>query len=345
MSLSHKNWVPKKNWIIACLLFSLIIVLVAKFGPGVYSGFQSKHNHQASEDQEYDSYKKEMVQLVSLKEPEEIFKKMKSDLPNNQMLKSNCRSLTHKIGNAVLEKYNYDVKKALSYSDLLCGSGYIHGVIEYFLKNSKDPEKEIATLCSQIKGVYCPRGLGHGFMLYNDFKIEPSLDLCKKLDFKSQGECSAGVFMEILDAENTSYKFEINSVNTDSPQTLCQDRQPNFRNSCYYYVGRYLYNKNKTTMKNLSSLCEAFNQEDKKNCVVGTGAAIMVDNFFETKNIEKFCAEFNNDSKKDCYRGATDIFLFRNVDTGKTVSDLCSNIQSEQERNTCLGNSNTYYSM
>ncbi|MBC7471837.1 MAG: hypothetical protein H7196_01025 [candidate division SR1 bacterium] len=105
---------------------------------------------------------------------------MKSDLLNSQILKSTCHSLTYIVGNAVLEKYNYDVKKAISHTDLLYGGGYIHGVIEYFLKNSKYPEKEIATLCDQIKNLYCPHGLGHGFMLYNKYKVEPSLNLCKK---------------------------------------------------------------------------------------------------------------------------------------------------------------------
>jgi hypothetical protein len=78
----------------------------------------------------------------------------------------------------------------------ICGSGYIHGVIEEHFAHVKDVNTEMFKVCATQEGK-CFHGVGHGFMYYTYNDLPQSLQLCDKYtDSFARINCYDGVFME-----------------------------------------------------------------------------------------------------------------------------------------------------
>src|SRR5258708_35960583 len=66
----------------------------------------------------------------------------------NNTIANECHGITHIIGNNAYLKYK-DINKALTYYDEMCGSGYIHGIIEQRfadIKNDAEVYKILPTI-------------------------------------------------------------------------------------------------------------------------------------------------------------------------------------------------------
>ena len=82
-----------------------------------------------------------------------------------------CHLFSHHIGASLLEKYNFDLKKAFNSCSKECIQGCYHGVLEEYISTSNWKPEEVATrgpeLCESITDDkllirQCVHGVGHG---------------------------------------------------------------------------------------------------------------------------------------------------------------------------------------
>jgi len=119
-----------------------------------------------------------------------------------------CHLLAHVVGEANLEKYNFDSGKAFSSCSFGCIEGCFHGVMEAYV-SSKVDQTQISSL---IKGMcesvssnsllrrQCIHGVGHGLLSQNYLSLNDAINACDYFGNTFRIEtCRGGVFMENMD--------------------------------------------------------------------------------------------------------------------------------------------------
>jgi hypothetical protein len=283
--------------------------------------------------QEYLDYATILTKLVNEKDPQAALNKIAQDFNSNPLVQDKCHSLTHVIGNVALEKYNYDIKKTLTFNKEVCGGGYTHGIIEHFLTTSKNPENEILTLCgSNDEG--CFHGMGHGIMILKKYNTDESVKLCQKLKNNvQQVRCGEGVFMEIFDAENASDDAKL-PLDEPNPTARCSKYNSLYQDTCYYYGGRFIFRQKKDPKIALSE-CLKFRSANRNSCVKGMSAGIVRANLFNAYKMEDFCPSAK-DLKNTCYQGAVNYQLFIINDLNETKNNFCGKFKNNIEKSLCL---------
>jgi len=125
---------------------------------------------------------------------------------NAQRVVSDCHHWSHFIGEASLEKHNFDMGKAFSSCTFGCSSGCFHGVMERYLRYETEPANvisKIKNMCDSIENWdrkrECVHGLGHGLLAHEYLPLRDAIDACNSLDSDWRSKCIGGLTMEYMD--------------------------------------------------------------------------------------------------------------------------------------------------
>jgi len=154
---------------------------------------------------------------------------------------NNCHFLIHVVGEANLEKHNFNPGKAFATCELGCAEGCFHGVMARYIDEKADPHtvaSEVKSMCDTVSmGVRepgkaelrdaageCAHGIGHGLAAHGFFSIPEATKLCQSFDNKyREGRCRQGIMMEHV----TEHVTELLGLEEDElPKILSQICEP-----------------------------------------------------------------------------------------------------------------------
>jgi len=125
-----------------------------------------------------------------------------------QRLVSDCHILTHFIGEANLEKHDFDIGGAIASCAVgECRYGCVHGAVERYSRNEPDPYEfisKISDMCESLEGDFaqkmnCAHGVGHGLFTHNYLSPQEAIYACEALGEQWTPFCIDGVAMQNVD--------------------------------------------------------------------------------------------------------------------------------------------------
>ncbi len=115
-------------------------------------------------------------------------------------------AIAHGLGRFAYQAYGYDITLTLGECSYEVFQGCLHGALQYFFddvaaKGGKVDQATIRSTCAASKSDFeiyaCLHGVGHGVMLFTNYKLHESLDMCAMLEgWFAQHSCYGGVYME-----------------------------------------------------------------------------------------------------------------------------------------------------
>lgn len=270
------------------LFFFVLLVIVAGEGSFVFLDFiknrlPSPPKECFGKSNEYDKwmcfnpYFKELVNKVSVVYAMNEAKKFK-----NEKIIDDCHLNAHFIGEATLEKYDFDAGKAFASCEFGCIEGCFHGVMERYVRYESDPYtavEKVKNMCDTVSSPnskleetlksQCAHGIGHGLVAHGFLPLVEALDACRSLYY--EGRCLGGVAME--------------------------------------YIEQYLALEENELKETLPEICMPFGELDNPvamhNCVINIGIALMWYTKHDLVRSKELCKELGKQQHIDsCKEGA-----------------------------------------
>lgn len=248
----------------------------------------------------YDDATVETVRIVERKDPPAALRRLRDILEDEPELESLCHGLVHEIGHAAYEKLGFE--GALAHEDDLCGSGYIHGIVETHLDRVRDIEAALPTICDP-DAAKCFHGVGHGLMYKLDNDLSKSVALCGTYGKNFQRiQCAEGVFMETYDSET---RFHASSfLKEDDPFFACRGLDPVNEGVCAFYATRYYLRVHPRDYEGAMAWCATEVPEGPRDaCIKGVGDSAMKQNIDDPLFVEAICDTAPEDKRHYCIEG------------------------------------------
>ena len=124
----------------------------------------------------------------------------------------------------------------------MCGGGFIHGVIETVLGESKDPGRDLLRVCAPDNSGSCFHGVGHGVMFATGMDVPAALDLCDRSPSPElSNRCGEGVFMQLfssdLSAQHVAGEETVDIARDPTrAQARCRTVRAHYAANCWFYV-------------------------------------------------------------------------------------------------------------
>ncbi len=232
-----------------------------------------------------------------------------------------CHGLAHQIGHAALDRYGF--QDALRYEDDICGSGYLHGVIEARFAGVPDADVPALFAAACPPGSpKCFHGLGHGLMAaYND-DIDHSLTLCHTLDHLFQkAKCAEGVFMEHFASNGHPTPPTAPGDDTADPFAVCRGRELGDRNVCAFYAPRAFLALHPDEYAAAVTWCQASDPLTVPLCLKGLGSAAMKAHITEPLTAVVACTGLGGTNRAACIEGliSYEIVHFADPEHGRSL--------------------------
>ena len=274
----------------------------------------------------------ELSSIIQAQNPKIALEELSHRVNSNNDIASFCHALTHELGRISYAKYK-NLDTTLSYQDDVCGSGYLHGVIESRIGNAKNILEELRTVCMPMHQGRCYHAAGHGLMFYTANNLPKALDLC---DFYTKSQkiyCLEGVFMEnyITDQKTHPSKY----LNSQDPFFPCRGQNALREEICYFYTPRYYVEElHKNDYKGALDMCDKSGNAHKISCTRGVGSVLAKHNFKEPKTIEALCMSGQKNQVASCIDGALGYYIvnFNSVQKGY---DLCNGFADSHNKYVC----------
>lgn len=277
---------------------------------------------------EIEELRKSLITLVYSHDPQTALQTLQAKLLNDSIA-NQCHSLTHSIGHAAYDKYK-DVSKALIYTNEMCGSGYIHGVIEERFATLTDLNTEVQKICVPDNHGICFHGIGHGFMYFTNNDLTLSLSFCDNLSSDYQrNNCYDGVFMENFEGDQINHPTRY--LNPDNPTFPCNQMKNKYKESCYFYDVRYYLLLHSRAYVSAFSWCHTLEQEYILTCFKGVGSALMKQNLNEPEFTDALCSKTQTEREKAvCIDGMVSYYLTNYFSVKKGIS-MCTGLSLNKE--------------
>jgi len=248
----------------------------------------------------YEQAADEARSIVQEDDPSAALAFLRETLADDSELESLCHGLVHEVGHAAYEKLGFD--GALAYEDDLCGSGYIHGIVETHLDNVRDIEAALPTICEQ-GSAKCFHGVGHGLMYKLDNDLPKSVSLCGTFGENFQRiQCAEGVFMETYDSETRFHASPF--LKEDDPFFACRGLDPVNEGVCAFYATRYYLKLHPREYERTIEWCMTDVPERPRDaCIKGVGDTAMKQNINEPLFVESVCEWAPVDKRHYCIEG------------------------------------------
>lgn len=279
---------------------------------------------------EYQKIADSLNEEVKEKGPTEAFATLTKLMGENKDVLRDCHGLVHEIGHASYEKLQ-DFPVAIKYEDKLCGSGYLHGVIESYFSNTPDVMEKIKTVCDVYSDKTdhgrCMHGIGHGIMFYNQNDLPAAVQTCASFeDSESQIRCSEGVYMENFGTNEDMHQSEY--LKPEDPFYPCAEQDEKFKGVCYFYSPIYYLNLHNDDYETALKWCLSAEADQVMACTKGLGSRAMKYNLADAKLVESICESGTADQKPTCIDGMISYYLvnFESLSKGRK---LCSELKPE----------------
>lgn len=256
--------------------------------------------------------------MVADTDPTTAFAYLEKLILHDPEIENDCHDSVHEIGHAAYEKFGFT--ESMKYQSDLCGSGYIHRVVESYFEEHKGEEINPLTLCSKTDG-RCFHGLGHGYMFYFDYDLHNSVEACEQLPAGfARGNCLDGVFMQYFSTGDAA-------TLTDTSFDICDLFNGYARGSCYFYAPRYhlVYPDLYT---GVYSLCKKLPNIDRAGCIKGIGSGLTKYNITRLNIPENFCFQLEPADERACVSGILSYYIVHYNDHQKG-KDVCSSFSQE----------------
>jgi hypothetical protein len=287
----------------------------------------------------------EMLGLVK-KDPKLAFSKYREILLQEPENHNICHGVAHEMGHEAFEALGFD--KAMEYQDGLCGSGYVHGIVEarfgYF--DTKNITKELKTICTSNKNA-CFHGIGHGLMIVTDLDTEESLKHCDKLPNMGPKNCYEGVWMHQFDLEETGGHAETTATTSyeiyefaKNSEALCRNTSSKYKTSCYFYLPRIYAHIVEEPIPNLEKLCGMIDQNEYRvTCLIGTGHMLMKYHMADPISVFRKCEKFENINwHASCKEGGAMYYLYDSISSigeGGDYKNICQVFSDKRDKSIC----------
>jgi hypothetical protein len=247
-----------------------------------------------------------------------------------------CHPLAHEVGHAA---YAHDGLKALDANDDICGSGYMHGIIESHFLNVDDIRTELKQTCEPDAGK-CFHGLGHGLMYASSGDVPGSLRLCDTLELSSQRhQCFEGVFMELFETDLRSHPTTYLSLK--NPFYPCNTYKGSLRSVCAFYAPRWYLRLNAGEYAQSLEWC-FLQKAGAVECVRGVGSVAMKDHMAVPLLAHDICMSARSSVRQSCVAGMVSYYIvhFASAAKGKELCTLlpdtdvrtCEQVVRDSER-------------
>jgi len=187
-----------------------------------------------------------------------------------------CHLFAHHIGASLLEKHNFDVKKAFNSCSKECIQGCYHGVLEDYISTSNWDPNEVSIrgveLCNSITDDklllrQCVHGLGHGLIARKFTPLLNATDICRDIeDPNHQHACLGGVYMEYMDVFLPLSEAEL----VELVPAVCDETDSlndiELSSKCYHAVGQGFMFYSGNDLDKSKELCKYVKKEFLEEC-------------------------------------------------------------------------------
>ncbi|MFD0329541.1 hypothetical protein ACFQZC_18555 [Streptacidiphilus monticola] len=196
-----------------------------------------------------------------------------------------CHPVAHELGHAALVKYHGNFAKAASYRNDVCGSGYLHGIVEEKLASSPNPVTAVTTLCAPEQTASCIHGIGHGAMFVSHLDVSGAEALCDRFPQVYQAvACSEGIFMQLFEPDESDpaalAQLPAGKLARE-PLYPCPEQPAGYQSACYFYAPVYFLQSHdyadhpESFVQALDWCRQAPSSAGRNSCTMGTGSRLM----------------------------------------------------------------------
>ena len=233
-----------------------------------------------------------------------------------------CHGLSHIAGEAAFERYG--IEQALLFEEDVCGSGYVHGVVESYLAEIDDLEAVLLSLCP-ADAAKCFHGIGHGLMDRSKNDIPGSLALCSRFPERFQKvQCAEGVFMENFDADQKSHSSLF--LKKDDPFFPCRGQETMYEGVCAFYAPRYYLRLHPQAYDDALLWCDTLPGTSPDACVKGVGAVATKQHINEPLFVESLCNHVEGERQPYCIEGLASYYIVHYASSSKG-REMCGSLQ------------------
>lgn len=280
-----------------------------------------------SAPESFEEFKQYFIDLVPMLGATGALDELEFQLNREEMVFEYCHALAHEIGHSAYAYYGFE--QALLFEEDLCGAGYLHGVVEHFLKDQTDVLLALKTVCVEDDGV-CLHGVGHGLMIYVNNDIPAALAYCDEFEsYSAQIHCSEGVFMENFGLDWNLHAHPY--LNLEDPLYPCSSQDEKYKNTCYFYAPRFFNRLNEGAYEAAITWCLTAEENYIQDCIRGTGSTMMKYSMDEIERIEEVCNGAPGEYRTFCIRGMTSYFIV-NYASAEKGNELCAVLQEDNQK-------------
>lgn len=277
---------------------------------------QSFVTQKCTSDKSYDCYLGAFKGLYDASGPEVTLAALQQLSTTDDTVKRDCHPYAHEIGRYSFNRIG-DALRAFSYGQVICASGYYHGVMEGFLtkvrNEKKDLAKEIIDLCdardgSRFMSFQCLHGMGHGLTMYFQGDIMKSLPYCDKLKTTWEMQsCYGGVFMENIVVKDTPGHKSL-YLKAEEPEYPCNIVVENYKSSCYLLISSWFLQLTAYDYEGAFKLCDSVRSDFVWVCYQSMGRDISGSTLRNASQSEKTCGQGTERFYTDCIIGVVKDF-------------------------------------
>jgi hypothetical protein len=255
-----------------------------------------------------------------------------------------CHPVAHELGHAALAKYHGDFATAARFRNDVCGSGYLHGLVEEKLSQSPDPARDVTALCAPQQSASCVHGIGHGAMFVSHLNVAGAEGLCSRFTTgDAVTACSEGIFMQLFEPDESDPKAMANLPSdrlTAEPLYPCPEQPAAFRGGCYYYAPVYFlqrhdYARHPEAYAAGLAWCRNAPVADggRDACTMGLGSRIMKYNIDREQWSADQCEKAPAQQLRPCFAGLVSYYRVHYHDRA-AADRLCAKL-SGRSRSHC----------
>jgi hypothetical protein len=289
----------------------------------------------------YSEATRRLVRLMEIENPHQVLALLREDMQTNSELAITCHGVAHKIGNRAFEQYGF--AGALAFQDDVCGSGYVHGVIEarFGLLKGNEIVKAVDTICAPRNTPSCFHGVGHGLMFALNADTKIALAYCDRYSVMYEhSNCYDGVFMQFFNVFNQDNDGDAQQ-NSGAPVkdsfTFCNTITASAISNCYFYAPGFYMTLLHPDFIHIADRCNtAPTVELKTSCAVGAGVGFMKYHILQPQETESLCDTFtHSDTHTACINGMLMYYDFH-YEIPLTTPALCDQMKSSSNKKECF---------
>lgn len=273
-----------------------------------------------------------LTSLVETQNPKAALEELSTLMENNPAVLRSCHGLVHEIGHAALNTFGF--AKAIAYQNDICGSGYLHGIVEENFSKVKNVTTTMHTICQDFNALTidsCYHGVGHGLMFFTENDLPASLSYCDLYpEDKADIRCAEGVYMENFSTDQQTHESAY--LNKNDPAYPCAEQPEKYKSVCYFYAPIYYLSLHENQYKQALDWCASLT-EHQQTCAYGVGSRTMKYNLHDPIFVENIC-HYNPKFTRACVDGMVSYYLVNFTSKAKG-REMCRTLPERSQKN-CL---------